>query len=148
MKSLWRRLLSGWLGLQVAGCAMTHPGMVGQSDQKDIVVSARVHRQLSDDYYLFLEYTIENTTSQWQDLKFGDITLGGQDPGLITGEKLASWIEGAELKLQKAQYNTALILGSMAAVGSAAAITSNDNNTKGASTQMINMKNVLKVRGA
>ncbi len=125
------KLFVGLLFLaNLVGCAMTHAGQVCKSDQKQVVVSVNVNRDLSDKYYLFLEYTIENTTGTWQEFKFGNLKMGGADIGALTNDKLSAWVEGAELKLQKARYNTNLILGSMAAVGSAAAIGSNNKSTQ------------------
>jgi hypothetical protein len=112
------------------GCAMTHPGRVANSEAKDVVISVDRNSDLSDSNYLFLEYTIENTTKDWKDVQVVQAGFEGQDTEILTGDKLEAWIEGAELKLQKSRYNTALLLGSVAAVGGVAAVTSGDPNVQ------------------
>jgi hypothetical protein len=108
------------------GCATTHPGKETVAKQKAIVVSVQEKIELSDDYYRFLEFTIENKTSEWKDVKFNSVQWSGKPSEILVNEKLSSWIEGAELKLQKEQYNTAMMLGTIGAVGAVAAIGSND----------------------
>ena len=112
------------------GCAMTHPGEISESDQKELVLSANNNGDLSDSFYMFIEFTIENASDQWKSVKLSALDLNNKPSEILTGDKLSSWIEGAELKLKKAQYNTGLILGSMAAVGGAVALSSGDSSTQ------------------
>ena len=102
-------------------CASIHEGSEGQSKDTKVKISADRNWDLSDKYYLFYELTLENTTSEWQDMQVTKVQFEGQETEILHGDKLASWIEGAELKLKAANYNKDLLLGSMMVVGAAAA---------------------------
>lgn len=114
----------------LVACATTHPGYVAESAQKDLVVSVSKNTQLSDKFYYFLEFTMENQTDKWLDTQAVQVTFADENSEILEGSKLSSWIEGAELKLQKNNYNRALLLGSMATIGGVAAGMSNDTNVQ------------------
>lgn len=135
-------LLTFWL----SGCATTHPGATFEPKSTDLVISAVMNNQISDDYYSFVEYTIENKSGQWRKVKVEDIRFDNRSPEILVNDKLASWIEGAELKLKQAQYNTALLLGSMAAVGGVVAASSSDPNVSSAG--LVTMAGAVGASGA
>lgn len=118
--------------LLILGCATTHRGPVVESADKSILLSAHRNADLSDKYYLFYEYTLENKSSDWKQIQIVDVDFADENTEILTGEKLAAWIEGAELKFKKSQYNRDLVLGSMAAAGAAVALTSNNNSAQAA----------------
>ena len=93
-------------------------------------MSVLKNSDLSDKYYLFYEYTIENTTNEWKDVQVKSVYFDGQETEILTDDKLSSWIEGAELKLKAANYNRELLLSSIVAVGGVAALTSNNSNVQ------------------
>lgn len=114
----------------VAGCASTHPGTVAESRSKDVEISVERNDELSDKHYIFMEYTIENKTPEWREVQIVNVAFEGQPSEILTDDKLEAWIEGAELKLKAAQYNQQVLLGSMAAVGGIAAVSSRDAGTQ------------------
>lgn len=118
------------MGLLTVACATTHPGDMAESKQKEVSVSVQKSVDLSDKYYYFYEYTIENTTADWKDIQIKNIYFEGQETEILTDDKLSSWIEGAELKLKAANYNRELLLGSIVAVGGVAAIGSNNSKVQ------------------
>jgi hypothetical protein len=116
--------------ITASGCVSTHPGVMSKSSLKDnkLKVSVQNQDQLSDKYYMFLEYTFENTSAEWLDVKATLIGFYNTETEILVNDKLSAWIEGAELKLKKNNHNTAVILGSIAAVGGiAGGLSSNDN---------------------
>ncbi len=123
--------LLGLLGLFfTVACASTHPGTISESKEKTVTVSVLKNLDLSDKYYYFYEYTIENMTAEWKDIQIKNTYFEGQETEILTDDKLASWIEGAELKLKTANYNRDLLLGSIVAVGGVAAMTSSNSNVQ------------------
>lgn len=112
--------------LSFIGCATTHEGEVAQSNDQNIVLSVQKSSGLSDKYYYFYEYTIENKSSNWKTVQIVDVNFEGNNSEILTDDKLSAWIEGAELKLKKEQYNQDVLLASMAAVGGIVAATSNN----------------------
>ena len=115
----------------LSSCASTHPGIRATESKKGhpIIVSVNDNMNLSDKYYLFLEYTFENRSSKWRDLQVNQIGFPDFKNEILVNDHLTSWIEGAELKLKQSQYNTALLLGSITAVGFLA-MSSNSNTTQ------------------
>jgi hypothetical protein len=122
--------------LMLAACATTHSGPKAQSSRKDIVMSVERNNDLSDKYYLFLEFTIENTTPEWKEVQITDVNIANNSSEILTGEKLEAWIEGAELKMKQTEYNKNLLLGSLIAVGGVTTISA-QNNPKLATTGAI-----------
>lgn len=127
-----KRILFSILALSfLSGCATTHPGKVLASNTQDIVVSVKENSDLSDNYYMFLEYTLENKSGEWMEIQAKHIQLGEGAPSeILSGEKLSAWIEGAELKLRQNNYNTQLLLGSIVAVAGLTAASSKDPGTQ------------------
>jgi hypothetical protein len=128
------KLLTVTFAATSLSCATTHPGVVAKTGAaagtvEPVIMSIRDNTDLSDKHYMFLEYTIENKTEEWMNVQVTSVVIDGTPTEILTDDKLESWIEGAELKLAKAQYNTAMILGSMAAVGGAVAATSGHDGT-------------------
>ncbi len=126
-------------GLMLSACATTHTGKMAESKEKNVVISVERSADLSDKYYLFLEYTIENITSEWKDIQIIDVDFAGQEnTEVLVDEQLSAWIEGAEHKLKAAQYNQELLIGSMVLAGGIVAGTSSSNTGKvaGAATMV------------
>jgi hypothetical protein len=124
--------------LMLSACATTHSGPIAESKEKSVVISVDENTDLSDKYYLFLEYTIENTSTEWKDIQIVDVDFRGQETEVLVDEQLSSWIEGAEHKLKAAQYNQDLLIGSMVLAGGIVAGTSSSNTGKvaGAATMV------------
>lgn len=125
-----RYLLISSLSLLFVACATTHPGVVAKGDSSKLVVSVDNNKDISDKYYLFLEYTFENKSSEWMSVNVPQLGFNHQDTEILTNDKLSAWIEGAELKLKKSQYNTNLILSSMVVVGAVAGGASSNGNVQ------------------
>jgi|GEM_PF-2972069 len=120
------------LAMASTGCVSTHPGVMSKSSLKssNLKVSVQDQENLSDKYYMFLEYTFENTSPEWFDIKVSSLGFHKANTEILVNDKLSAWIEGAELKLKKNNYNTAVLLGSIAAVGGIAGGLSSDSNVQ------------------
>ena len=116
--------------LFLSACATTHSENVSVSSLRDndVKISIVNRHSLSDDYYLFLEYTFENRSADWVDIKVSSLGYSKGSTEILANDKLSSWIEGAELKLKKRNHNTAVLLASIAAVGGIAGGLSSDGN--------------------
>lgn len=112
------------------GCASAHMGTMAESQDPDVVVSVERNPDLSDKYYLFYEYTIENKSSQWKDVQVVNVTFENEKSEILTGASLSAWIEGAELKLKAAEYNSQMLLASIVAVGGIVGVSATDPNVK------------------
>jgi hypothetical protein len=122
-----------FLSFFAVACATTHNGRpIAASNTPTVALSTGAVYELSDKYYTFVEYTVENKSSEWLDMKVDGVLVNGVETELLTGDKLKSWIEGADLKLRKSQYNTSLLLASFAVAGAATAATSGSNNWRNA----------------
>lgn len=124
------RLFFVGLVLLSFGCATTHTGVSAESPDKSVILSVDRLAELSDKYYSFYEYTIENKSSEWKQVQVVDMDFAGQETEVLTDDKLSAWIEGAELKQKKSQYNKDLLLGSMVAIGGITAMTSSNTNVQ------------------
>jgi len=91
----------------LASCATTHPGMKTVSNKTtDLVVSIDERKDLSDDFYAFFEYTFENKSEDWKSAQVISVNIGEKPTEVLVNDMLSSWIEGAELKLKKRNFNT------------------------------------------
>jgi len=122
----------GISALYFTGCVSTHPGVISKSSVKDNFVKVSIYdtESLSDKYYMFLEYTFENLSSEWLDVKVSALGFNKIKTEILVNDKLSAWIEGAELKLKKSNHNTAVILGSIAAIGGVVGGLSSDGNVQ------------------
>ena len=116
--------------ISLSACVTTHPGVMSNSSDKSssLLVSVDEDSSISDKYYAFLEYTFENTSTDWIKVKVARLGFENSTTEILVNDRLSSWLEGVELKLKKNQHNTAVILGSVAAVGGIAAATSSNGN--------------------
>jgi hypothetical protein len=116
--------------LFVSGCATTHSGSFASSKDSSLKVSVARNSDLTDKYYIFYEYTIENTTPEWKQIQVVDILFDNQKVEVLLGDKLSAWVEGAELKLKASEYNKDMLLGSMIAIGGITALTSQNTSVQ------------------
>lgn len=124
-----RIIVFSFIGLFTMSCATTHNGRpLAVSNTPAVALSTAVVHELSDKYYTFIEYTVENKSSEWLDMKVDGVLVNGIQTEILTGDKLKSWIEGADLKLRKKEYNTNLLLGSFAIAGVATTVGSSSSN--------------------
>lgn len=121
-----------FLVLIISGCAMTHPGIKGTSHKKDsqLIVSVDENTTLSDDFYGFFEYTFENHSKKWMQIKIANVGFSGFKNHIPVDNDLSAWIEGAELKFKKSRHNMGLLLGSIMAVGGVTAAISDNKTTQ------------------
>ena len=116
----------------VSACASIHPGQkaLTTDPNSNILLSVKINSSLSDRYYLFLEYTVENKTSEWINFKTAFVGFEGDETEILVNSRLKSWIESKELELQRQNYNRAILLGSIAAVGGVTGVVSNNETVQ------------------
>jgi len=117
--------------LTSVGCVSTHPGTKAKSNLENdsLIVSSHNNTTLTDKYYMFLEFTFENKSSEWKDISVKRLGFDKtKTTEILVNDRLKAWIEGAELKLKKNDFNTSVVLGSIAAVGGVTGALSNNGN--------------------
>lgn len=115
--------------LALTACVSTHPGNIAKTTSPtSLVVSTQKNKSISDKYYSFFEYTFENKSDDWASVHVTRLGFENETTEILVNDRLNAWIEGAELKLKKSQYNTAVILGSIAAIGGVVGATSSNGN--------------------
>ena len=119
----------------VTSCASVHPGEKTKSSVKDdkVTVSINENKDLSDKYYIFMEYTFQNNSDKWVDADIKQLSFIGEDTEVLIDDKLNAWVEGAELKLKRKNYNKSVILASVVGVSGIIGSTSSNGNLKMAS---------------
>lgn len=110
----------------LTSCASIHSGNIAvQSDNNaaksklGIVVSGKEDTSLASKYFGIVNFTFENTTQKWVRVKkisvdFGDQALSNAVK-VPLGHELQAWLEAAQENRAIRQYNTDLVLGTIAA---------------------------------
>ena len=59
------------------------------------------YEDLSDKHYLFLEFTFENRSNEWKDLRVQSLGFPNSKNEILVNNRLKSWTEGLELRIKK-----------------------------------------------
>lgn len=131
----------------VAACAGIHNGKyaqnqtngeVGSSDKRKtssgLLVSGEEIKSMSTKYFAQLDFTFENTSSKWINIKSVKLDFGSQlaneGINIPVGAELLAWGEAARQRKAISDYNTNLALASLVAVGGLTAAKSNSPQLK------------------
>lgn len=103
--------------------------------EKDLIISGSEVVPLSSTYLGILDFTFENTTSQWMRIQkvsidFGDPTVN-DEVQVPVGSDIVVWYEAAQQKVDISNYNMQMILGAIAGAGGIAAGIGSANNKPG-----------------
>jgi len=87
---------------------------------------------MSSEYFGFIDFTFENKTENWVEIK--DIQLNFQDKKIgkfvkiISGKELNIYLESIKIRNNIKEYNKRVILGTVAVIGNSIAKSSNGRN--------------------
>lgn len=113
----------------LCSCATTMPGADLQLNSTLLSATVSANSNFSNDTIKMYQVSIKNLSNTWIDVD--SVTL--DDPTasveILVGPKLNAWIEANQLEKSVSDYNTSLILGSIAAAGLVVGGTSNNNTT-------------------
>ena len=122
-----------------SACATVNNSHYAEPEQKGdskhssaagLVISGAENTTLASDYFGVIDFTFENQTSDW--IRIKNVTLDFGDKAtndavkIPIGNELIAWARAAEQNKAIKDYNTALLLGSVMAIGLTAASVSNN----------------------
>lgn len=134
-----KHLITFLITLLIVSCASKHPGRKAENLSKDdllgLVISGRKVTSLSDKYHSFIDFTFENTGPDWKRIKSIEFSCGKKCDdkiNIIVGKDIVIWAEAMKEKKAISDYNSKLLLGSLAVAGAVTAGVSNSNGTTAA----------------
>lgn len=124
MNSLFYSLLM----FLVVSCASTMPGRDLDTGSKNVLATFSSNDVFTNEKIQMIQFSIKNNTKDW--IEFEGATFEGA-PGtsVLVGERLSSWIEACLLEKEVSDYNTSLVLGSLAVAGAVVAGSSSHQGT-------------------
>lgn len=129
----------------LTGCASIHSGKYAEEGfsksktggkviggRNGLIVSGEENQQLASEHFAAFDFAFENTTSKWIRIKSASIDFGdaavNDKVKIIVGRDLVAWSEASAREAAISSHNTAVVLGAIAAVGAATAMSSQDPN--------------------
>lgn len=138
------------IAIYLQGCASIHSGQfaqpvdsagvaektIGHSTGLGLIVSGKENENFSNRFFGNIDLTFENTSSKW--IRIKKVVLEFSDPKINqavripVGADLVAWSEATQQRNAVRDANTALALGTIAAIGAGTAALANDNNVRAA----------------
>lgn len=124
MNSLFYTLLL----LLIVSCASTMPGRDIDTGSKNVLATFSANDVFTNEQVQMIQFSIKNNTKDW--IEFEGATFEGA-PGtsVLVGDRLSSWIEACLLEKEVSDYNTSVVLGSLAVAGAVIATSSSHQGT-------------------
>jgi hypothetical protein len=114
--------------LLLFSCATTMPGQDISSGSSKVSVSMEVDSTFSNEMIQMYQFSLKNNTDDW--LEYDGATLGGNSNiAVLVGDRITSWIEACNIEKKVSDYNTNLLLGSLALGGAVVAGASSHQET-------------------
>jgi hypothetical protein len=146
-KENFMKLKLSILTLLLSACASIHNGnyaeVVGETKAKGtdarpskngILVSGKEIDSLSSKYVTAIDFTFENSTSDWMEVKKVDVSFGNptldKTINFPVGNSLVAWADSAKQLEAISAHNTAMILGAITAMGTVATSSRNSNTSQ------------------
>ena len=126
MKHLMRLILT----LAIVSCATTMPGSKISTGSKKVSATITQNYNFSDQRIQMHQVALRNETDHWIELE-GATLDANKSISVLVGDHITSWVEACTLEKNVSDYNTALVLGSIAVAGSAVAVSSSHPQTSG-----------------
>ena len=114
--------------LFISSCATTMPGNEVSTGDKKVTASLATLSDYTNDQIQFYQFSLKNETDTWIELE-GATLEASNSISVLVGARLSSWIEACTLEKNVSDYNTALVLGSVAVAGAAVAGASQHKGT-------------------
>lgn len=104
------------------------PGEDAISNNQEVVAAVQINHNISEKNIMMYQVSMLNNTNEW--LEIESAVLNAKEKiNILVGDKMNAWIEAKTLEKQVSDYNTQLLLGSIAVSGAAVAVGSNHHQT-------------------
>lgn len=123
-----RSALIGLTLLFLASCATTMPGQKLSTGNTKITATIAQNSNFSNERIQMYQFSLKNNSDVWVELE-GATLLAGKNVSVLVGDRISSWTEACTLEKNVSDYNTALVLGSLAIGGAVVAGSSNHSQT-------------------
>ena len=111
-----KKFFSVFMTLVLTSCATTMPGHDVDTGSKKVSATMSDNDSFSDHRIQMHQFSIKNNTDEW--IEFEGATIEGpEEVKVLVGDRITSWVEACTLEQQVSDYNTALVLGSLAIAG-------------------------------
>lgn len=110
------KIFSFFLISFLVSCATTMPG--NKINTGNAKVSATVARNdtYSNNQIQLYQFSLKNNTNDWIEFD-GALLSASKNVSVLVGDRIGSWVEACSLEKSVSDYNTSLILGSIALAG-------------------------------
>lgn len=126
-----KSIVSLLLALVLVGCASIHNGNYAKNEKGEsikkgnLIVSGIENSSLSSQYFLPIDFTFENLTNEFVTITAVKVefkeTEANAQMSVPMGSELVAWSKAAQQNAAISDYNTALVLGSIAVAGAVGA---------------------------
>lgn len=123
-----RSALIGLTLLLLASCATTMPGKNLSTGNAKITATIAQNSTFSNERIQMYQFSLKNNSDTWVELE-GATLLASKNVSVLVGDRISSWTEACTLEKNVSDYNTALVLGSLAIGGAVVAGSSNHSQT-------------------
>ncbi len=125
-----KHLMSLGFTLIFVSCATTMPGSEVSTGNNKVSATVTQNPNFSNQRIQMHQVSLRNETDNWIELE-GATLDANKSTSVLVGAHITSWIDACTLEKNVSDYNTALVLGSLAVAGSAVAVSSNHPQTSG-----------------
>lgn len=115
--------------LFLCSCATTMPGNNLNLNSKLLSATFSEHPDFSGDKIKMYQISINNLSNSWIDIDSVTLEDSTSTAEILVGPKMNSWIEACKLEKTVSDYNTSLLLGSLALTGAVVGGVSNNSTT-------------------
>jgi hypothetical protein len=116
------------LSIFCASCASTMPGQKLETGTSRVTATKSKNHLFSNKRIQMIQFSMQNNTEEW--LEFDGATFEGENGvSVLVGERISSWVEACTLEKEVSDYNTSIILGSIAVAGAVVAGSSHHPQT-------------------
>jgi hypothetical protein len=100
----------------LASCASTTPGDKVNTGSEDLYVSLKLDPGYSNNRIQMYQLSVKNNTSDWMEFE-GALLDSDSEIAVLVGNRVPAWFEACDLERKVSEYNTNLLLGSLAVGG-------------------------------
>ncbi len=115
--------------LLLCSCASTMPGADLHLNSKLLSATVVENSDFSNEKIKMFQVSINNLSDSWIDIDSVTLNDPSASVEVLVGPKMSSWIEACKLERSVSNYNTSLLLGSLAVAGAVVGGVSNNNTT-------------------
>lgn len=104
----------------IVSCATTMPGDETSTSNKNLKVAIAINDTFTNDRVQMHQFSLQNHSDEWMEFD-GATLVANNNVKVLVGDRISSWIEACTLEKSVSDYNTSLLLGSLAIGGAVVA---------------------------